>query len=446
MKTLADFSIIVRWFLFITQASSIVYGAIGNEEWKVNGYDCGKSFFTDQMVQDALQMALEKKGARAYVGLLYDVNLGYLTWPIVQNEENLEVKNMPNWRLWREAMYQVIFNTDGEVVDVIVKIRNYDFIRCWRVDQSKPEVQRVDMNNINGFYCGQRLIKKDDLENSLQIAHSKLNKGLYYPLVYTGPLYDEKLGFKIWPIYRGQEFYRSGSENGGPYFIVMDPEGQLRDVIARTASHKAYYVKCMISNKNNNSPSSSTVEQNSVISGTPQTGFDCNGIFFDENDLKVARDLAKNSYETSYHNVYPLLYRGPSFDTPCFLWPLQAYGKRLMPGRVQPYRLILSLRFEIMCVAVKSGDVIKKCEKKTFSADHFLDDKRNYLCSDTFFAHKELVLAAKAACVRLGTYKSRFPQKYEGFNFDIPGPYFIFPLSKGNKIRGIITDPGKHRV
>ncbi|KAF6828328.1 guanyl-specific ribonuclease f1 [Colletotrichum plurivorum] len=78
-------------------------------------------------------------------------------------------------------------------------------------------------------------------------------------------------------------------------------------------------------------------------------------------------------------------------------------------------------------------------------------EKRSTTCGSTFYSTAQVNAAASAACthVRAGTQagSSTYPHRYnnyEGFDFDVSGPWYEFPM----KTSGVYTggSPGADRV
>ncbi|KHJ30526.1 hypothetical protein EV44_g5467 [Erysiphe necator] len=235
----------------------------------------------------------------------------------------------------------------------------------------------------------------------------------------------------------------------------MDPFGQLKRVITRTYDYD--FVDCIASSTEIPAHvSHSNGEVSTQSKGTTRSGFDCNGIFFDDKELHLARDLARES-RRSRHNVFPVEHFSPPCDSPCLLWPLKSSGSTMrngmMPcslflstldilvdiftsGNLAPYRLVMSLDFQILFVALKGHDKMKKCEKRTIAGGNINHDQSSFRCSTTVFHNSELLPVVDKACKNKMLYSKTYPMKYEGENFQIPGPYLIYPLMKDKEYTG----------
>ncbi|KHJ30485.1 putative guanyl-specific ribonuclease f1 [Erysiphe necator] len=224
-------------------------------------------------------------------------------------------------------------------------------------------------------------------------------------------------------------------DKGGPYMILMDPFGQLKRVIVRTYDYD--FVDCIASSTEIPAyVSHSNGEVSTKSKGITRSGFDCNGIFFDEKELHLARNLARESGK-SRHNVYPMEHFSPPCDSPCLLWPLKPSGSMIRNGNLAPYRLVMSLDFQILFVALKGREKMKKCEKRTIAGGNINHDQSSFRCGKMVFHNSELLPVVDKACKNIMLHLKKYPMSYEGENFQVPGPYLIYPLMKDKEyIRG----------
>ncbi|KHJ33726.1 hypothetical protein EV44_g3228 [Erysiphe necator] len=231
--------------------------------------------------------------------------------------------------------------------------------------------------------------------------------------------------------------------------ILMDPFGQLKRVIARTYDYD--FVDCIASSTEIPAHvSHSNGEVSTQSKGTTRSGFDCNGIFFDDKELHLARNLARES-RRSRHNVHPMEHFSPPCDSPCLLWPLKPSGSMMrngmmsfslflstlsilvdifISGNLAPYRLVMSFDFQILFVALKGHDKMKKCEKRTIAGGDINHDQSNFRCGKMSFHNSELLAVVHKACKEKMLHLKKYPLSYEGESFQIPGPYLIYPLMK----------------
>ncbi|POS85980.1 hypothetical protein EPUL_001911, partial [Erysiphe pulchra] len=412
-----------------------------NSEQLENGFSCGGVLFTENKVQEVLNVATSSVGKdnlRPYVGGLYGYMANYFRLPIFQYKSYLGKKQVPKEEIWFDSTYQVVMDSRGGFIDVIFKIKVDDYAKCLRIS----DFRIVNDNDQSvGYQCGEKFISSVELLLSTEYARKQMGKGFSYPALYKGHLYGEELGLVMWPIYKGAALHRSPFGPGGPYFILLDPMGQVIDVIVHTFEDG--YIRCFKS-RNILSASLTNVEHNSMTQ-LPKSGFTCYHVFFRDSELENARKLAKLSRSANKLKIFPLKYSGHPFHSPCLLWPIKASGRPYTRGKLPPYRLVLTLDYEVFDVIMQSGDVIKRCRRTT--AGGFSDfDKNNYDCDGTIFYHDELVSVAKVACGKKNVHGLKFPQKYDVEEFEIEGPYFVYPILKGIKFKFMSLVAGPHRM
>ncbi|POS84082.1 hypothetical protein EPUL_005618, partial [Erysiphe pulchra] len=408
------------------------------KELKENGYDCGDAFFDDKIVNDILRTALSEEGRKKslpYSGPLYNRAMNYKTWPLFPTGSLSGSTKL----LWQRAIYQIVFDENGRVIDIIVRMTNTQFAKCWRVDTQRSEASIYSVEGSNGYECGSEFIPDSTIEECTSLAVENLDKGYYYPLEYKGNLYSEDQGYKIWPIYyatlvihRYPKTPRSGS-----FFIVIDSAGQLRDVIARTS--KKNYIRCMRARKV--SPAPDTDELSQIFAKPSRLGYLCHDVFFDDIVLDLARQVAQRSQLTRRPVNFPKSYDGPPFDIACFLWPLKKNGESYATGRMDIYRLVLTLNFEVLTVAMVSDKELVPCERRVAAGGYQV--RNSYRCQSDVFSYEELASTAEIACrKRKQSQRQTYPAPYQGLKFDIEGPYLIFPIKKDKSF----PKPGNHRL
>ncbi|POS83193.1 hypothetical protein EPUL_006750 [Erysiphe pulchra] len=407
---------------------------LDRKELKENGYNCGDAFFNDLKVHYILKTAFSEEGRKIilpYSGPLYSDAMNYFTWPIL----SLGSMFGPTKSSWQKATYQIVFDKNGKVKDLIVRLANYQFAKCWRVESQRSEASIYSVEGSNGYECGPEFIPDSTIVKCLKIAGENLGKGHFYPLQYKGDLYSEDLGLKLWPIYyRNLVIHRYPNSPTGSFFIVINSTGQLRDVIVRTS--KRNYIRCMRARKTPPAPDSVEFSQMSL-----RQGFICNGIFFDDNDLKQAGRLAQIVQKTKRPQGFPKFYDGPPFYSSCWLWPINKNGVSYRTGRLNKYRLVLTLDFKVLSVAMKGDNELLACESRVIEGDYHV--LKSYRCQSDVFSPKEIASAAKKACKkRKRPQRSGFPAPYQGVEFDVTGPYLIYPVKK----KSSSPKPGNHRV
>ncbi|RKF61790.1 hypothetical protein OnM2_038062 [Erysiphe neolycopersici] len=98
-----------------------------------NGYRCGQNFFGDEQLRGDVDKAISKLGQ----GLKYPIPLKgnlypghqYFTWPILNEKK-------ANTSQWEQSPFHVILSRDGEIIDVVAKLKCNDFIKCERATKS----------------------------------------------------------------------------------------------------------------------------------------------------------------------------------------------------------------------------------------------------------------------------------------------------------------------
>ncbi|POS85508.1 hypothetical protein EPUL_001725 [Erysiphe pulchra] len=338
--------LLISWILTSYLVST--HTILDRREWKENGYDCGDAFFNDQMVHDALKTALSDIGRKKillYTGPIYSRVMGYVTWPILPAEAQAGRFS----HIWRRAMYQIVFDANGKVIDLIVRLANNQFAKCWRVDSQQIEASIYSVEESNGYKCGYEFIPDSTITECVEIARKNL--------------------------------------------------------------------------------APDTDELNQIFAKPPRNGYMCDKVFFDDNDLQHARVTAQRREETKRSTNFPRRYNGKPFDSPCLLWPINKNGESFTTGRLGKYRLVLTLDFKILSVAM-------------FIPGGFLV-RNSYQCFEDVFSHEEIASIAEIACKKAKRAKRKtFPLPYQGLKFDVEGPYLLYPIKKHKFSPG----PGIHRL
>ncbi|POS85996.1 hypothetical protein EPUL_000809 [Erysiphe pulchra] len=426
----------MSWILLSYVVST--HAVLDRREFKENGYDCGDAFFNDHMVHDAFITVSSGAGRNfllPYSGSLYSSAMRYVTWPILPMGSRISKTKS----IWQKATYQIVFDENGKVIDLIVRLANYQFAKCWRVDTQRPEASIYSVEGSNGYECGPEFIPDGTITECTRIARDNLEKGYYYPLQYRGNLYSEDLGYKIWPIYhRDSKIHKFPKDpRASSYFMVIDSTGQLKDIVVRTSRNN--FIRCMRARKV--SPAPETDELSQIFAKPTRYGYICDKEFFDDTYLQRASKMAKRIQETKGANNFPKSYNGEPFNSPCWLWPLKKNGDSFTVGRVGKYLLVLDLDFGIMSVAMEGEKKLVQCNRRTIPGGY--QDRSSYRCDSEVFSHKQLASTAKIACKNKNkTLKVTYPAPYKGLKFDVEGPYLIYPIKK-NKYSCCL---GKHRL
>ncbi|POS86195.1 hypothetical protein EPUL_003707 [Erysiphe pulchra] len=373
----------ISWLLLSNVVST--YTVLDRRELKENGYECGGQFFNDQMVNDALKVALSEEGrgqTLPYSGLLYRNAKNYLLWPILPKG----TKRAPSESIWQRSVYRIVIDNNGKIVDLIVWLANMQFAKCWRVDTQRSEASIYNVEGSNGYECGSEFIPDSTITERLVIARENLDKSNDSPPQYRGNLYSEDLGYKIWPIY--QEEVLAPHQSGNPQFrmartpetflMVIESTGRLRDVVARTLANN--HIRCMRTRK------PSFIEQLlQTLDKTPTTGYLCNNAYYDDSYLL---DESKNVKNQAMGNPKISLrhHNGAPFRSPCILWPLKKYVPSFTaPGRNRHF-LALALDYSAMYVVIGDGPNLIPCQKVYIPGGN---SRNIYQIKSDFILHKE---------------------------------------------------------
>lgn len=95
----------------------------------------------------------------------------------------------------------MVFEDDGTVKDVIVRLSNAEYAKCWRKQKSTSQSSLHTVEGSNGYQCGHKFIPDNKIQESLIAAGENLDKGNYYPSKVTEDIVNKFYGSMIWPIY-----------------------------------------------------------------------------------------------------------------------------------------------------------------------------------------------------------------------------------------------------
>ncbi|POS83239.1 hypothetical protein EPUL_005081, partial [Erysiphe pulchra] len=390
------------------------------------GYECGDVFFTYSEVNDVLILTLESlyegyNYPQRYQGQLYSESKfkEYFIYPICKG-----TRILPQAK-YIATTYRVVFTTDSkEPVDVIAKITTGDYTKCIRRDSSHIEPSHLEPVIPNGYVCGHEFFTDEILRQSLAIAQSKIGESTRYPCPYVGNLFPADGGYQMWPILRGKNLYKSGTVHIGPYYLILNKEWDLVEVVVKGFSNN--FLRCIRSRQAPKAPASDP--HSKLFVPPPKTGYICGKAFFDDKVLENSAEIAKTQVSKVNMSKFPKEYSGHPYNQQCLIWPLKQDGNLYKRGTIGPYRLVLNLDYKVLSVAILDGKVLKACDKKTIKSkkNH---DTSEYLCAHQSFSHQNLVTAAEEACAKMNTgARYRYPAKYVGPEFDLKGPYFTYPV------------------
>ncbi|POS87590.1 hypothetical protein EPUL_001720 [Erysiphe pulchra] len=347
----------ISWILLSYVVST--HFVLGRRELKENGYDCGGKFFDDQMIHNELKKAFSDEGRKIlmpYSGPLYSSTLSCAVWPILPLESPPKSTKYSR----QNPIYQLVFDENGKVIDVIVKLANKQFAKCWRVDKQQSEASINSVVESNGYECGPEFIPDTRLAEIANIARHYLGTQLYYPLKYKGNLYSKELRYEIWPInYRTLVFPRHPiTPRTGSIYIVIDLIGQLKDVIARTSDKN--HIRCMRARKV--SPAPDNDEPNQILDKPTRKGYVCKDEFFD--DIYLSHISRKFRKQGSFPK---LRYKLPD-NTLCSLWPLNKIEMKVGDDRVDELYLALATNFRVKDVVMQLGEDLVPCKREVIAA------------------------------------------------------------------------------
>ncbi|POS83718.1 hypothetical protein EPUL_005808 [Erysiphe pulchra] len=267
---------------------------------------------------------------------------------------------------------------------MIVRLANNRFAKCWRVDSQRSEASIYSVEGSNGYECGSEFILDSTIIEFARIARENLNNGNYYPLRYRGNLYNENLGYKIWPIYHIiLALHRTPTApRTGTFFIVINSTGQLRDVIARTSKNN--HIRCMRASKH---PDADQLSK--TFAKTPRFGYICHDVFYDDNYLQRVSQIVQ-SKATKQPKSFFRHHDGAPFYSPCILWPLNTNGISLKVNPEDKNLLALAPDFSVMHIVIEDEKNLIPCEKVVVPGDR---DRNIYRITSDIFSHKELALS-----------------------------------------------------
>ncbi|POS83149.1 hypothetical protein EPUL_006454, partial [Erysiphe pulchra] len=306
---------------------------------------------------------------RPYSGPLYGSTLSYMVWPILPQGSPHRSRAF----LRQEETYQLVLNGNGNVIDMIVRLENNQYAKCWRVDKQQSETSINSVMDSNGYECGPEFIPDSTITESARIARKYSVKDYIYPSQYRGNLYSEDVGYKIWPIYYKTLVlsHNSFNQKVGSIYIVLDSTGQLKDVIAKTFEKN--HIRCRRARKV--SPATDANELSQTLAKLTRDGYICQDEFFHYDYLTSIREKVQKEAETKLS--LPRYYTGAPFHTPCYLVPFKekrkSFKEKRKSHRVEPMDkkyLVLAIDFRIMGVAMQVGKDFKRCERDKIPIDN----------------------------------------------------------------------------
>ncbi|POS82443.1 hypothetical protein EPUL_005311, partial [Erysiphe pulchra] len=343
-----------------------------------------------------------------YRGLLFSDSLSseYLMWPIKK-----ESRVLSNTK-YKTGTFFVVFKKNGHLMGVISKLVNNDYTKCIKKNFSPTKPLASVSDGTNAYQCGHEILSDQKIQQATTLAKSNIELKNIYPMPYVGSLYPKTSGYMIWPVLYRRRLYKSGRD-AGPFFIVLNKEGELIDTVVRGYSKN--FLRC----KRIKIPNAPISDPDSNLFVPPRPGFQCGRIFFEKKVLEEAALEAQLIIFRNKDRRYPTEYNGYPFNQKCWLWPLFNTGKLAKKGMAGPYRVVFTPDYKVLGAAIISekGE-LEACESKIMTAEKN-HDPNDYYCSENIYTSFQLAEAAEEACEKMNNDRKKFyPAKYEGPSFE----------------------------
>ncbi|POS82694.1 hypothetical protein EPUL_005390, partial [Erysiphe pulchra] len=389
-------------------------------------YECGSWIVQESRIRIMLYASGMEIDTTAlpFREFLYDLKPGYrkILIPEVLSTPKPIHHKIPG------SIFYVIVDQAKQIVDVVAEMKNGHFIKCKRVDESKPE-PLINGQNDYGFECGHDLFSHETVQISANLAQSNNGKNKLYHNPYHMSLYSPQLDYLIYPLSREKYLHYAGKIPENTYFVVISPAGEIIDVIAELK--RGDFIKCVRTTK----------VPSDIDSGKNlNQGYLCGLIFFDINHMKRTAELAKVRKLEQVNQIFPEKYNDNLSKG--FLFPLYPNGRFFGSGSghqlcvLDPsYAVDLLISF---LLTVKTSNGITPCELYTRGIEAVHPETDNFICgySDTEFENGRLLEIIEAGCKALGTLARRYPAMYNGPAFNVHGPYVTWPIRKRNNVVG----------
>ncbi|KHJ32530.1 hypothetical protein EV44_g5999 [Erysiphe necator] len=311
-----------------------------------NGYQCSHEFISDELLQDALKIALEATGKRSiypapYRGNLFPENDEYKIWPI-----------MKNGKLYRSGsanigIYFIIYDKQGELKEAVVRGFNNNFIRCMRTRKAPTAPASDPLNKLfvpaskQGYMCGRAFFEDKHLQEVAEIArgfssNDKLKtkfKKMRFPIERNGELFNRP--YLLFPIVRFGKFYGKG--NSGWYRVALE------------VNYKVICAAMIIDG--NLKPCEKTTIKGKIQHDT--SDYLCGKRVFPNEVLLRSTEEACVKMNGYYNNFYPASYSGPSYgpEGPYYTYPIiENHQDRLRAGQ---YRVVINASCEFLGALTK---------------------------------------------------------------------------------------------
>lgn len=326
-----------------------------------NGYQCSHEFFKDEMLQEALQLALkgiEENLApypKPYIGNIFPQESNYKIWPIKNGNDLYKYGKI------RSGPFYLVFDTLGNIKGALVKGLHDNYLRCIRkrVAPTAPASDPLSKLFVPapkpGYMCGRTFFEDENLkeaaEIALRISTQNLKKSIYaksqFPTKHNGKPFNRP--YLLWPIVRFGALYQKG--NPGPYRVALELD------------HK---VICAVMVENNIVKQCEKMTLKGNINHDTSDYLCLKQIFYNDHLVRTTEEACRSMKK--YLNAYfPAAYRGPGYESegPYFTYPIKKKGFfRIQPG---PHRIVINsnCKFVGALTTIKTGfgSKLVKCHR-----------------------------------------------------------------------------------
>ncbi|POS84441.1 hypothetical protein EPUL_003671, partial [Erysiphe pulchra] len=412
--------------IFVTKITSTNLGQEQSILTQSVYYDCGSWIVSESRLQNMLledAMYIDKN-AVPFIEFLYDLEPYY--WKINIPKELSIPKSIKRINMRPGTDVFVIIGQMRQIIDVVTEMKNSHFIKCKRVDYSKPEPSNNGQKNYD-YECGHDLFPHDIVQMSANLAQSYNGNNKLYLNLYDGPLYSSELNYFIYPLSREENQHYAGKVPENTYFVVISHTNEIIDVIAELK--RGDFIKCARTTK-----LPTDIDSDKDL----RLGYSCGFEFFEINHIKRTANLAKVKKLQNIKQTFPKRFKHDSFEG--YMYPLLPNGRFHRAVR-RPFKhfVIMNLDFSIKFAGVKtSKGIIKPCEASMRGIEAAPPETDNFICdlTNTEFKNERLLEVVKTTCKALGTHNRKYPANYHGPAFNVHGPYVTMPIRKGNGVAG----------
>ncbi|KAI6245924.1 hypothetical protein HI914_06295 [Erysiphe necator] len=325
-----------------------------------NGYQCGHEFFSDEMLQDALQIAQETTSNNLiypaiYRGNLFPGNDEYKMWPILKSGK------LYRSGLTNVGIYFIIYDKQGELKEVIVRGYHHNALRCFRTRKAPKAPATDPLNRLfvpapkHGYMCGKEFFEDDYLQQVAELAkstssdddHKPPSRRARYPKKCNGePFYRPYL---LFPITRLGKMHGKG--NIGAYRVALETD---YNVICAAMVIDKKVLPC----------------EKATIKGSIQhdtSDYLCGNQVFPNKFLISTTEEACSKMKTRSQNSYLSVYQGPNFKSPGPYFTYPILKNKSVRIRDVPHRAVLNASCEFVgaltTVLHNSESKLVKCHR-----------------------------------------------------------------------------------